>query len=410
MGIAPCRRSKPKATIVPYLSTAEWDELLADALDGRGLGVAFQPIVDLRAGKIVGYEALARFAGPAGLRPDHWFRAARARGVVARLDAAALEAALAHQSVLPPGCFLSINVEPDSIGHPAVDAALRAASSQGLVVELTEHVPVEADGYLERRLAEYRARGVQVAVDDAGSGYAGLQHILRLRPSLLKLDRAIVECLERDDAKVALIQMLAVFAERIGASLLAEGVEQASEAAALGRLGVPLAQGFFFAEPGPPWPQLRAGAARFFADPDSQPGPSAIESAAAPPTLASLVDPATAVTSGEAAAVARRLAAADSSDHAVVLDAEGHAVGLVDRSGVREGLVVAVRLSSSLAEVARSMLSRPAGERFSPVVCDDERGRFVGLLYPERLLEALATLAGGHPAGTAGRIHERAAG
>lgn len=248
-----------------FLSTGEWDVLLAGALAGQGLELAFQPIVDLESGQISGYEALARFTGPNELRPDHWFGAARARGVVARLDAVVLGLALSYRSELPPGTFLSVNVEPDSIGHPNVDAVLRAAGSlEGLVIELTEHIPVEADGYLESQLAAYQERGALIALDDAGSGYAGLQHIIRFRPAMLKLDRSLVEHIDGDNAKLALVEMLGVFAERIGAQVLAEGVERPEESAALRDLGVPLAQGFYFARPGPPFPGLSEAAADYF--------------------------------------------------------------------------------------------------------------------------------------------------
>lgn len=376
-----------------YLSTTQWDELVARALAGEGADVAFQPVIELTTGEIVGYEALARFAGPPGLRPDHWFRAARARGVVARLDAVVLERALARRVELPARRFLSVNLEPDSVGHPSVDAALRASGlGEGLVLELTEHVAVEADGFLEDRLQEYRDAGVRIAVDDAGSGYAGLQRILRLRPALLKLDRALVEGVERDGAKVALIDMLTVFAHRVGAAVLAEGVESDAEAATLLRLGVPLAQGFFFAEPGAPWPQLQPEAQRFFREPSARPMPGPAEAAGSPRQLAALLAPATAVPAEEAGALADQLAASAAPECAVVLDGAGRALALVDRRGVHAA-PLSIGIGTSLVDAAEAMLARPPAERFCSVVCSRPTGEFVGVLAPERLIAALAGIA-----------------
>lgn len=385
----PPRATPPKATSVAYLSTAEWDKLLAHALNGRSLDVVYQPVVDLTRANIVGYEALARFAGPTWLRPDDFFRAARARGIVARLDAVALEAACAAEPELPPGCFLAVNIEPDSLGHPGVDAGLRRLrTGREIVVELTEHVPLEAPGLVEHHLAEHRAHGVRVAIDDAGSGYAGLRRILHLRPALLKLDGSIVAGLADDPAKAALVSTLVVFAERIGATLLAEGVERAVDAAALQHIGVALAQGFFFAKPGAPWPRLRPSTRRFLrrAVVHGTPRPTA-----SPPSLAALLAPAPSISHGEI--VERVAPKAGALAPTVVLDDDGRAIELIDAAGVRTTMSYCVRVDATLAEAVHSMLSRPAAQRLSPVACEDARGRFLGLLYPERVLEALGNWA-----------------
>ncbi len=372
-----------------FLSSAQWDDVLADALAGRSLDVVYQPVVDLRCARIVGYEALARFAVPSWVRPDDVFRAARARGVVARLDAVALDAALAGGRDLPRDCFLAVNLEPDSLGHPAVDAALRRARDRrAVVVELTEHVPLDPDAGLDRHLAEHRANGVRVALDDTGSGYAGLSRILHLRPALLKLDGAIVSGLADDPAKAALIATLTLFARRIGADLLAEGVECMKDAAALDDLGVPLAQGFFFAAPAAPFPALGEVARRFLDGRATRTAPRKCAGGAFPPPLAALVAPAAAVRDSEARPGALTGA------HTVVLDDDGRAVALIDAAGVRTATPSCVRVDASLADAIASMLSRPAAERLAPVACGDARGRFVGLLYPERLLEALGAWAG----------------
>ncbi len=98
-------------------------------------------------------------------------------------------------------------------------------------------------------------------MDDAGSGYSGLQQIAAIRPQMVKLDRAIVTGLDGDEVKLALTELLGEFAGRIDAWLLAEGIEAWGEVEALLRLGVPLGQGWLFGRPGPAWPRLDPGVA-----------------------------------------------------------------------------------------------------------------------------------------------------
>ncbi len=126
----------------------------------------------------------------------------------------------------------------------------------GLVVELTEQTPIDSYLELEPDLNQLRSAGALIAVDDAGAGYAGLRHLLALRPSLIKIDRELIQDVDRDEAKRALISMLGTFASRVDAWILAEGVERVEELDALVALGVPLVQGYCLARPGPAWEQI----------------------------------------------------------------------------------------------------------------------------------------------------------
>jgi EAL domain-containing protein (putative c-di-GMP-specific phosphodiesterase class I) len=130
----------------------------------------------------------------------------------------------------------------------------------GIVVELTEQAPIESYRALEPDLEALRAAGALLAVDDAGAGYAGLRHVLALRPAIVKLDASLVTGLDSDRAKRSLIELVATFASRIDARVLAEGVERARELEALVALGVPLVQGHFLGFPGSPWSGLRSEA------------------------------------------------------------------------------------------------------------------------------------------------------
>src|SRR3954468_23034434 len=176
--------------------------LLADPED---LTLVFQPIVDLAAATVAGYEPLARFPGVAG--PDAWFAAAAEAGIAAELEALAIHKALAAVPSLPPNTFLTVNVSPHLLGSAPVQHALATRPDlHRVVVELTEHTPVHDLAALRRQTDELRRRGALIALDDAGSGYSGLQQLAALRPQIVKLDRALGSDRDTDPVRVALAE------------------------------------------------------------------------------------------------------------------------------------------------------------------------------------------------------------
>jgi EAL domain-containing protein (putative c-di-GMP-specific phosphodiesterase class I) len=228
---------------------AETVARVEQVLDGDGLRIRFQPVADLAAGRVVGVEALARFSHPPPRPPDVWFDEAAAVGRGLDLELRAVARALAEVDRLPADAFMSLNASPATAASPALAALLDAVAPDRLVIEITEHARIDDAGPLLAALAPLRARGVRLAVDDAGSGYAGLHQILRLRPDILKLDMALTRGIDRDPARRALTTAMIAFAEEIGAVLIAEGIETPEELAALRSLGVPWGQGFHLARP-----------------------------------------------------------------------------------------------------------------------------------------------------------------
>jgi EAL domain-containing protein (putative c-di-GMP-specific phosphodiesterase class I) len=103
---------------------------------------------------------------------------------------------------------------------------------------------------------------MQLAVDDMGAGYSGLSQIMAVHPRYLKLDRSLVQGIDVDKDRAALVGALADYATRVGSLLVAEGMESAAELHTLIELGVPLAQGFYLARPAPPWPSVAAALSR----------------------------------------------------------------------------------------------------------------------------------------------------
>lgn len=219
---------------------------LRHVLTARKFHSVFQPIVDLESREIVGFEALTRFDD--GTPPDVRFEEAEAGGLGPDFELATIRSAIEGAATLPAGAFLSINVSPGFVLRG--DRRFRrlvGESTRPLVLELTEHVPI--DDYHRVRAALARLGAVGLAVDDAGAGYASLRHILELRPTYAKLDISLVRRIDDDDLRQALAAGLQYFAFKTGCRLIAEGVESDGEADVLRRLGVEFGQGYLFGKP-----------------------------------------------------------------------------------------------------------------------------------------------------------------
>ncbi|GIJ70463.1 hypothetical protein Voc01_053800 [Virgisporangium ochraceum] len=219
--------------------------------DPGALNMALQPIVDVRTRRVVGHEALARFTPVPYRPPNVWFEEAWQVGLGPELELHAVALACRHLTRLPTDMYLSVNLSPQTIVDPRLSELLTAVgpAARRVVVEVTEHAVVEdydALADVVRRLAH---SGVRLAVDDAGAGYASMQHILRLRPDIIKLDRSIVADAHRDPARRALLGAMSSFAGSLGVVTVAEGVETAEELAVLGSAGITSAQGFHIARP-----------------------------------------------------------------------------------------------------------------------------------------------------------------
>jgi EAL domain-containing protein (putative c-di-GMP-specific phosphodiesterase class I) len=137
------------------------------------------------------------------------------------------------------------------VSAPALDACLAAIPGDRIVLELTEHTRVRDYEGLRVCLDRFRDRGVRIAVDDAGAGYAGLQHILNLQPDVIKLDIMLTRDVDTDPARRALSACLVTFADEIGAEVVAEGIETLAALEALRALGIRWGQGFYLARPAP---------------------------------------------------------------------------------------------------------------------------------------------------------------
>ncbi|MHB8394665.1 MAG: EAL domain-containing protein [Candidatus Dormibacteria bacterium] len=234
----------------PSSSAGGGAEVVLKVLEEGSFHPVFQPIVEMRSRRVVGYEALTRFSGD--LTPDRAFTIATEHNLLERLELATLKRSLRDGGhLVKPDQFLSVNLSPEVLVDSQTQIArLLRQRHFDVVVEITEHRLI--DDYERVRQAVHRmSPNTRLAVDDAGAGYASLRHILELRPDFVKLDISLVQGMSGDAAREAMVAGIQHFAECSDCTLIAEGVETEAERTRLVDLGVPLGQGYLFAHPQP---------------------------------------------------------------------------------------------------------------------------------------------------------------
>jgi PAS domain S-box-containing protein len=218
-------------------------------LGRRDLQIALQPIVHIATGRCTGLEALARF--PDGRRPDVWFAEAQQVGLGLDLELLAVERALALAPALPEHINISINASPALIVDPRLPATLtsRGPGLHRLTLEITEHAAVSEYASIKAALLPLRQQGLRLAVDDTGAGYASFNHVLHLRPDVIKLDRSLLTDIATDAARRAFVTAIVLLALELDASITGEGIETATELETISLLGVDHAQGYYLGTP-----------------------------------------------------------------------------------------------------------------------------------------------------------------
>ncbi|WP_380155377.1 EAL domain-containing protein [Kineococcus gynurae] len=368
------------------------DALLAQP---AAFSLALQPVVDVAARRVAGYEALGRFGvAIEGRRrgPGEWFAAAAHLGRAAELDALVLQSVLQERVRLPHGTFLTVNVTPDALLTPAFVAQLLAGERRGLVLEVTEHAEVDSAD-LVGPLDAWRDRGGLVALDDVGAGHSGLLRLALTRPDLIKIDLQLIRGLESDLMKRSVVQLVGECAARLDAWVVAEGVETVAELDVLRTMGVPLVQGFLLARPRGGFARLDPGAAALLAGSDrSTPGPRTADEPGPTGPVSPVSRLARRPRTTLDLAVAHAVAEVEGCTTVVLDDRDVPvAVVLPDVTGSRAVTeLTCVDPGTRVGDVAVRAVSRPTGRRFDPVVCTDETGRFVGLVGVEDLVIDLA--------------------
>jgi EAL domain-containing protein (putative c-di-GMP-specific phosphodiesterase class I) len=223
---------------------AEIESRLRPVIDGGGPVVLLQPIVDLATRRRVGTEALSRFPQQWQLPPDRCFADADLIGEREHLELLALQRAGAHLGRVSG--YVAMNVSPATLFTPECVGFLERLPLDRVVLELSEHEPIEDYDALQAVLAPLRARGMRLAIDDVGAGFSSLRHIVVTAPDVIKLDRSIVTGLGADPVLSVVVRSLVDLARAVGAQVVAEGVETEADATALAALGAGLGQGWHF--------------------------------------------------------------------------------------------------------------------------------------------------------------------
>lgn len=235
--------------------------LLSSAVaDGR-IEVHYQPILTTDGGDVIGVEAVARLVSDDGttLLPAEFLPVAERTGLITAIDAAVLTESCrcvgALMRAIGRPLAVSVNVSQRFIARADLVEFVMSALAEAqlppaaLMLELTETALIDAGSAAIARLAELRARGVQVALDNFGAGFSPLSFLRNLPLSYVKVDRPCIVGMMTDERDAAMIQAVTWLVERLGLAWIAEGVETVAEWEAVRRFGPGLAQGYLFAEP-----------------------------------------------------------------------------------------------------------------------------------------------------------------
>lgn len=214
---------------------------------------AFQPIIDVRSRQVMWVEALIR--GPKGESPMSIFDELDDKALH-KLDAQSKLDALKVFSQFDTSCGLSLNLLPgtllefpDIVEDLAQLADNLGVKRSGIVIELTEQEAIENPDHINRLANEIKAKGFLLAIDDFGSGYAGLSILVELQPHILKIDRGIIQGAAQSGPREAIIDAIIYCAKRLGISIIAEGVEKEEDLSWLFTAGIERFQGYLLAKP-----------------------------------------------------------------------------------------------------------------------------------------------------------------
>ncbi len=220
----------------------------------KSISTVYQPIVDLKTLKVVGYEALTRGVPESPFQdPTLMFHMARESGMVRQLDRLCLDMALKNGQGLPADKKLNLNlnhetlIDQKSIKHLFSEKG--AIGFKSIVIEITEESILGSFQKMRETLSELKDQGASVAIDDIGGGAVSLRDVAILKPDYLKFDRSLIRQIDKNTTKQRIVLSMLLFASGIGATTTAEGIETKEEYEAVLACGVHLGQGYYFARP-----------------------------------------------------------------------------------------------------------------------------------------------------------------
>ena len=221
-------------------------------IETRLFEVVYQPIVDitpLGAGSQPrGYEALSRFSIGS---PSQWFATASSTGVRVELELAAIHLAIAGFPASDSNAFLALNASLETLCSPLLFGSLEGIAPERVVLELPENTYIADYDGIKVHIDRLLSRGYRLAMDDLARGRIDLWHLIRLRPSIIKIDLSMVRDVDIDPSQQSLVNGLRLLGDVLRAEVVAEGIEREGELDYLQQLGVNLGQGYLLGRPGP---------------------------------------------------------------------------------------------------------------------------------------------------------------
>jgi EAL domain-containing protein (putative c-di-GMP-specific phosphodiesterase class I) len=232
-------------------------ERLQDVLLRERVVTAYQPIVRMQEGTVMGFEALSRGPRGSGLETaDALFDAAARNGLTVELDRLCRRRALLSSARIPSNVRLFVNTLPATMRDPQfrgkalIDFLDKAQVAPGrIVIEITEHLVIENYAMFRETMGYFTDLGMSFAVDDLGTGYSGLESIARLKPSYLKIDTVLVRDVHSSPVNRALVKAIIELGHGIGAHVIAEGIHNDEEMQVLRAMGVDFGQGYHLGRP-----------------------------------------------------------------------------------------------------------------------------------------------------------------
>ena len=218
-------------------------------LKERSLRVAFQPVCNLQTRQVIGYEALSRFPRRAHAAPRQWFDQASRLGLLQDLELLAASAAFELLGRLPEHVFLAVNVSPATAASAEFAEIASAVSPERVVLDIAEYNTVDNYQLFTEVIDRLRSLGMRIAMDDAGAADVSLQHLIGVKPDIVKIDTTIIHGIVEDELLQAVACAYASLAKRAGAVSLAEGIETEEELSMLLSLEVETGQGYLLGRP-----------------------------------------------------------------------------------------------------------------------------------------------------------------
>ncbi|MBJ7550600.1 EAL domain-containing protein [Marinomonas ostreistagni] len=239
-------------SLVEDKTMLELKHRVLEIIENEAFHIVCQPIFDLEENRVTGYETLTRFSEQySDFNTEEWFINAAKVGLTYELECVTGRKAFEMLEFVNSDQYLGINVSPETIMRCSSIVSMFGDHAERLVLEITEHEHIDDYVEVSNALQPLRELGLQIAVDDAGSGYASFRHILQLKPDVIKLDRSLISGIDTDSSQYALATAIVAFANETNAIIVAEGIETREELSCIQTLNIKLGQGYLLGRPAP---------------------------------------------------------------------------------------------------------------------------------------------------------------